>query len=51
MMPWWHSLYMVKDKKMKPFSLDYDLIDKGIFLADWYYLRQQSIFFHLPLSH
>jgi len=21
---------------LKPFSLDYDLIDKGIFLADWY---------------
>jgi hypothetical protein len=38
-------------KKLKPFSLDYDLIDKGIFLADWYvsYLSSSPFFFHCQL--
>jgi len=47
MMPWWHSLYMVKDKKMKPFSLDYDLIDKGIFFG-WLVLSQAAVHFLPP---
>jgi len=36
---------------MKPFSLDYDLIDKGIFLAGWYvsYLSSSPFFFHCQL--
>ena len=39
------------EKKKKPFSLDYDLIDKGIFLADWYvsYLSSSPFFFHCQL--